>query len=85
LFLAPQSKEKGMAGTQFTALATEVRDGVYILRLNRPTRKNAFNREMYEECILALTSAAGDDSVRALVRVFIEILMMILISVVHVE
>jgi len=51
---------------QYTALATEVRDGVYILCLNRPARKNAFNREMYEECVLALQSATSDDRVRTL-------------------
>jgi enoyl-CoA hydratase/carnithine racemase len=41
---------------------------VLILRLNRPSRKNAFNHEQYEECIVALTQAAKDENVRAVVR-----------------
>lgn len=52
----------------FTTIATEVRDGVMVLRLNRPSRKNAFNHEMYEEVIVALDKAHKDDAVRAVVR-----------------
>lgn len=50
---------------EFTATTTEVKEGVLILRLNRPSRKNAFNHEQYEECIVALTQAAKDENVRA--------------------
>jgi len=48
----------------FTTIATQVREGVLIICFNRPTRKNAFNTEMYEECILALTQARTDEAVR---------------------
>jgi len=35
--------------------------------LNRPTKKNALTRQMYEEIITALNDAANDDSVLALI------------------
>ncbi|KAL6078968.1 Enoyl-CoA delta isomerase 2, mitochondrial [Balamuthia mandrillaris] len=50
---------------EWKALATWEKDGVFVLCLNRPQRKNAFNRDMYEECIQALALAAAAEPVRA--------------------
>jgi enoyl-CoA hydratase/carnithine racemase len=43
------------------------RNGVRTLTLNRPRRKNAINRDLWIELAQALTDAAKDDGVRAVV------------------
>ena len=44
-------------------------DGVYIIRLNRPETKNAFNQQLYDEICLSLMAAEEDDRV-VMVRFF---------------
>ena len=44
---------------------TAVDDGVLIITLNRPDKKNALTRGMYESLATALVSAATDDATRA--------------------
>ncbi|SDD00207.1 enoyl-CoA hydratase/isomerase family protein [Actinokineospora iranica] len=48
-------------------LLTEDRDGVRTLTLNRPEAFNSLTTELKEALLTALTSAAADDSVRAVV------------------
>jgi enoyl-CoA hydratase/carnithine racemase len=43
------------------------RDGVVVLRLNRPDRLNAINRVMRDELIATLAATGADDAVRAVV------------------
>ena len=45
-------------------------DGVYIIRLNRPETKNAFNQQLYDEICLSLMAAEEDDRV-VMVRFFL--------------
>jgi enoyl-CoA hydratase/carnithine racemase len=45
----------------------EIRDGVLILTLNRPQRRNAFNDEQYDDVRAALAAAQQDDGVRVVV------------------
>jgi enoyl-CoA hydratase/carnithine racemase len=45
----------------------EVRDGVLVLTLNRPARRNAFNEQQYDEVRVALTDAAANDEIRVVV------------------
>uniref|UniRef100_A0A1B6LJD1 Enoyl-CoA delta isomerase 2, mitochondrial n=1 Tax=Graphocephala atropunctata TaxID=36148 RepID=A0A1B6LJD1_9HEMI len=44
-------------------LEVKVNDGVQTIKFNRPEKKNAFNREMYEGMISTLSQSAGDDRV----------------------
>lgn len=50
-----------------SSLLTEDRDGVRILTLNRPHRKNAIDAELWQALADALRAAAADRTVRALV------------------
>ena len=52
--------------TDEKTLLVETRDGVATLTLNRPDKLNAFNRTLSGELVTALSSAARDDSVRAI-------------------
>ncbi len=45
----------------------ELRDGVLVLTLNRPTRRNAFNDQQYDDLRTALADAQTDDHVRVAV------------------
>ena len=42
---------------------------MYIIRLNRPETKNAFNQQLYDEICLSLMAAEEDDRV-VMVRFF---------------
>ena len=48
-------------------IETGVRDGVMTLRMNRPDKKNALNREMYRAMLEALQAASSDEAIRAVV------------------
>ena len=48
-------------------LLWEVDDGVGLITLNRPERKNAFSDEMLRRWEEVLVEARGDDTVRAIV------------------
>src|SRR5574341_752013 len=48
-------------------LLEEVHDGVALLTLNRPTRRNAFNDQQYDDLRTALADAAVNDAVRVAV------------------
>lgn len=50
-----------------TVLQERSAEGVLLLTLNRPERKNAFNNQMWREFRDALTDAQNDDAVRAVV------------------
>ena len=45
----------------------ELRDGMLLLTLNRPARRNAFNDQQYDDVRTALAEAAGDDATRVVV------------------
>ena len=47
-------------------IATEIRDRILTITLNRPDRLNAFNSTMLEELLQALDDADDDDEVRAI-------------------
>ena len=62
------SEEKVDISTDsYTCLKVSKNENITKIVLNRPNRKNALTREMYEEIIVALKSAANDDSVLALI------------------
>lgn len=48
-------------------LLEELRDGIAILSLNRPARRNAFNDQQYDDVRLALADARANDDVRVAV------------------
>lgn len=48
-------------------ILTHTHDGVALLRLNRPEKRNAFDTPMYDALAAALGAAAGDDAVRVAV------------------
>jgi enoyl-CoA hydratase len=48
-------------------LVDHVRDGVVLLTLNRPERRNALSVELREEACRVLAALAGDESVRVVV------------------
>lgn len=50
-----------------TALLEENRDGVLLLTLNRPARRNAFNDQQYDDLRSALAEAQEDDATRVVV------------------
>ena len=52
---------------QYNTLGYDLDDGLLILRLNRPQKKNAFTVEMSVELIDAYKQASADDRVRAIV------------------
>jgi enoyl-CoA hydratase/carnithine racemase len=47
-----------------TTVSEEVSDGVAVLTLNRPARRNAFNDQQYDELRAALAAAQADDRSR---------------------
>ncbi len=47
-------------------IISEIRESVFIIRLNRPDKFNSFNREMALQMQKALDNAANDTSVRAI-------------------
>lgn len=51
----------------FTTILYEKKNGVAIVRLNRPERMNAVVEEMYRELTGALAEAGADDQVRAVI------------------
>ncbi|XP_066124492.1 enoyl-CoA delta isomerase 2 [Saccopteryx bilineata] len=53
----------GAEGEQkYETLVVTSEDGITKIVLNRPTKKNAINTQMYQEIILALKAASKDDS-----------------------
>src|ERR1700675_3176447 len=50
-----------------TTLLEENRDGVLLLTLNRPARRNAFNDQQYDDLRAALAQAQVDDHSRVVV------------------
>jgi enoyl-CoA hydratase/carnithine racemase len=50
-----------------TTLLEENRDGVLLLTLNRPARRNAFNDQQYDDLRSALAEAQEDDGTRVVV------------------
>lgn len=53
--------------TQYTLIQLEVRDGVAVLTLNRPEKRNAISDDMRTELIDALERVTADRKIRALV------------------
>lgn len=47
-----------------TTVIEEVSDGVAVLMMNRPSRRNAFNDQQYDELRAALAEAQADDRIR---------------------
>ncbi len=47
-----------------TEVVVKVRDGVQVIRLNRPEKKNAITRPMYDAMTAALASAEADPNLR---------------------
>ena len=47
-------------------ILTQLDDGLLTVTFNRPEKKNAFTREMYEGLVAALDRAAGDPAVRVI-------------------
>lgn len=50
-----------------TTILEELQDGVLLLTLNRPARRNAFNDQQYDELRGALADAQDDDRIRVAV------------------
>ena len=50
-----------------TTVIEEVSDGVAVLTMNRPARRNAFNDQQYDELRAALADAQADDGIRVVV------------------
>ncbi|MCE7028420.1 crotonase/enoyl-CoA hydratase family protein [Jiella avicenniae] len=48
-------------------IETGAEDGVLTIRMNRPDKKNALNRDMYQGMFEALQGASGDAAIRAVV------------------
>ncbi|XP_062578696.1 enoyl-CoA delta isomerase 2-like, partial [Saccostrea cucullata] len=61
----PETPAESMTatGSKFTTLDVTNEGGVYTIKLNRPSKKNAINFEMYDEWVLALKEAADDKNV----------------------
>lgn len=59
----PASSTAQGTSSKFETLAISQENGIYKITLNRPSKKNAINLQMYEEWISALTEAAEDKSV----------------------
>ena len=51
----------------YETVATEIRDRILTVTLNRPDRLNAFNSTMLEELLQVLDDADADDEVRAII------------------
>lgn len=60
--LAPAESSHTPAG-KYTTLDVTNEGGVFTIKLNRPSKKNAINFEMYDEWVAALKEAAEDKSV----------------------
>lgn len=52
---------------EFNDLKCDLNDGVLVVQLNRPEKRNAMRLELREELIACLTAAEADDAVRAIV------------------
>ncbi|XP_036111705.1 enoyl-CoA delta isomerase 2 [Molossus molossus] len=52
---------------EYENLVVTSEDGITKITLNRPTKKNAINTQMYQEIILALKAASNDDSILTVV------------------
>ena len=66
--IGARSKRAGEGGEEvLQTLKTEHLDGVLLVRLDRPRRRNAINATMLAELKEVLASAEADDAVRALV------------------
>lgn len=48
-------------------IETGAKDGALTIRMNRPDKKNALNREMYRAMLAALRAASADPEIRAVV------------------
>lgn len=53
--------------SEFTCIEYGVSDGIAVLRLNRPERRNALNRRAYDELEAAFRAASADPDVRCVV------------------
>lgn len=51
----------------YETIATEIRDRILTITLNRPDRLNAFNSTMLDELLRVLDEADADDEVRAII------------------
>lgn len=51
------------SSAQFETLLVTTEDGITVIKLNRPEKKNAITTQMYNEIIAALDQAAKDESV----------------------
>lgn len=56
-----------IAPSAFTCIGYGVSDGIAVLRLNRPERRNALNRRAYDELEAAFRAASADPEVRCVV------------------
>jgi 2-(1,2-epoxy-1,2-dihydrophenyl)acetyl-CoA isomerase len=55
------------SGTEFETVNASLSDGVATVELNRPATLNAWNRQLGLDLLAALTGAAEDDAVRAVI------------------
>jgi enoyl-CoA hydratase/carnithine racemase len=55
-----------MSDTHILSERPEIHDGVLVLRFNRPEKKNAITRTMYQRLTEELLSANSDDAIRAI-------------------
>lgn len=53
---------------EYQTIVYEVKEGLCVIKLNRPRKKNSFSPEMYVEVSSALSRAAADDDVSVTVR-----------------
>ena len=58
---------RGTVEASRITLLEELRDGVVVLTLNRPKRRNAFNDQQYDDLRSALAEARANDEVRVAV------------------
>jgi len=52
---------------EFTTIKVQKEEGIAVVTLNRPHRRNALNEKMWEELSIALRDVAEDDGVRVMV------------------
>lgn len=60
--VSPAPSQKG-PGIHYETLAVTRDNGIFAITLNRPTKKNAINFQMYEDLMNSLKEAAGDSSI----------------------
>ena len=63
LFLSTRKQKQRTMSSDFQTITYEAKDGLCVITLNRPTKKNSFSPEMYVEVSAALSQAAVDDSI----------------------